>query len=85
MRSAVWLALLGFAAIALAGVPEQTPASAQTAIVYRWCMQPSAPRGPDCLYATIEQCRASASAVGFCYENPAFTASAQGRQDRSRR
>ena len=74
------LAVAGLVAFA-AMLPNAPPAVAET--IYPWCMQPSAPRGPDCAYTTIEQCRASASAVGFCYQNPAWTV-AQGRPDRRR-
>jgi Protein of unknown function (DUF3551) len=73
------LASLGVVALASA-IPQE--ASAQTATIYRYCMQPSAPWGPDCAYVTIEQCRAAASAVGFCYENPRFLAASQGRPRR---
>ena len=83
MRTAL-LALAAFAVIAFAATGSQ-PASAQIATTYRYCMQPSAPWGPDCAYVTIEQCRAAASAVGFCYENPRFTVENQGRPDRMRR
>ncbi|WP_374991474.1 DUF3551 domain-containing protein [Bradyrhizobium sp. LHD-71] len=70
--SLLLLAALGGAA--LAGGMLQQPAPAQAAApIYPWCMQPSGRWGPDCYYATIEQCRAAASAVGFCYQNPAFT------------
>jgi hypothetical protein len=70
--------------LALVCLPER-PAAAQTAITYRYCMQPSGQWGPDCYYMTIEQCRATASAVGFCYENPAWTVAAQARAQRPRR
>jgi hypothetical protein len=83
MRTTV-LSLTAFAVIAFAAAASH-PASAQIATTYRYCMQPSAPWGPDCAYMTIEQCRAAASAVGFCYENPTFAASSQGRPDRMRR
>jgi hypothetical protein len=48
-------------------------------------MQPSGQWGPDCGYSTIEQCRATALGVGFCYQNPAFTAATQGTPKRQRR
>jgi hypothetical protein len=76
------LAALGV--LTLAAGPPNT-ASAQIATTYRWCVQPGAPWGPDCAYVTIEQCRAAALGVGFCYQNPAFTGATQGRPDRSRR
>jgi hypothetical protein len=65
--------------------PAPQGASAQNAPIYPWCMQPSARWGPDCAYATLEQCRATASAVGFCYQNPAYTVATQGGRDRIRR
>ena len=74
--------LLAVAALAaLSAVAQPSPAAAQSP-VYRWCMQPSAQRGPDCYYSTIEQCRATAASVGFCYENPAWTVATQGRAPR---
>jgi hypothetical protein len=75
------LSLAAIAVIAFAASASQ-PVSAQIATTYRYCMQPSAPWGPDCAYVTIEQCRAAASAVGFCYENPMFTVMNQGRPRR---
>jgi hypothetical protein len=80
MRTAL-LSLAAFAVIAFAPAASQ-PASAQVSITYRYCMQPSAPWGPDCAYMTIEQCRATALGVGFCYENPRFTVENQGRPRR---
>jgi hypothetical protein len=72
-------------AIALASATLKNPAPALAAApIYQWCMQPSGRWGPDCYYATLEQCRATASAIGFCYENPAYTV-AQGKRDRMRR
>jgi len=78
------LSLAALAGLALGCLPQQA-ANAQTAITYRYCMQPSGQWGPDCHYMTIEQCRATASAVGFCYENPAYTVAAQARGQRPRR
>jgi len=78
------LSLAALGGLALVCLPER-PAAAQTAITYRYCMQPSGQWGPDCYYMTIEQCRATASAVGFCYENPAWTVAAQTRAQRPRR
>jgi hypothetical protein len=64
----------------------QRPAPALAAApIYPWCMQPSGRWGPDCYYATLEQCRAAASAVGFCYQNPAYTAAAQRKPHGVRR
>lgn len=82
MKSAL-LSLAALAAIAYLALAA-SPARA-AAPIYQWCMQPAAPRGPDCYYATIEQCRATASAIGFCYQNPAFTVATQGRPERARR
>jgi hypothetical protein len=79
------LPLLAIAGLVMVGATAQCPAPALAAPIYQWCMQPSAPWGPDCAYVTIEQCRASASAVGFCYQNPAYTVATQGRSDRMRR
>ncbi len=78
-------ASLTLAALAAIACPALAASPAQAAPIYQWCMQPSGPRGPDCYYATIEQCRATASAVGFCYENPAFTVAKQGKPERLRR
>lgn len=78
------LSLAALAGLTLACLSER-PAAAQTAITYRYCMQPSGQWGPDCHYMTIEQCRATASAVGFCYENPAYTVAAQAKAKRPRR
>ena len=77
--------LFAIAGLVLAGVTTQNPAPALAAPIYRWCMQPSAPWGPDCSYVTIEQCRAAASAVGFCHQNPAYTVATQGKPDRMQR
>jgi hypothetical protein len=71
------LSLLAIAGFVLVGATVQNPAPAAAAPIYPWCMQPSAPWGPDCYYATIEQCRAAASAVGFCHPNPAYTVATQ--------
>ena len=78
------LAALAVIALTSATLPKPTPAQAASPI-YPWCMQPSGPWGPDCYYATIEQCRAAASAVGFCHENPAYTVATQGKPQRKRR
>lgn len=81
-----WFALGVFATVAVIGASLQTLGPVRAAApIYPWCMQPSNPSGPDCYYATIEQCRAAASAVGFCYQNPAFTVGRQGKPERSRR
>jgi hypothetical protein len=80
------LSLLSLIAVAgLAACLAERQAAAQTAITYRYCMQPSGQWGPDCGSMTIEQCRATASAVGFCYENPVWTVAAQARTKRQRR
>jgi ABC-type sugar transport system substrate-binding protein len=77
MKTFTTAALLALGAAAL--LPS---AAAAQAPIYQWCVQPSGPRGPDCYYATLEQCRASASAVGFCYQNPAYTVATQGKPQR---
>lgn len=54
--------------------------------VYRYCMigTPNMPR--DCSFSTLEQCRMTASGgIGFCQENPAFTASARQPTPASKR
>lgn len=61
------------------------PEPAEAAPLYQWCMQPSGRWGPDCSYVTLEQCRATASAVGFCYQNPAYTVATQGKPQRAPR
>lgn len=82
MRSLLLLAAFGATALATL----QTPAPAQAAApIYQWCMQPSGRWGPDCYYTTLEQCRATAAAVGFCYQNPAYTGPTQGKPERTRR
>ena len=79
------LSLTVLAAVAFA-VATSPSASAQTATVYPWCVLQSGPCSNDCSYATIEQCRATASGgVGTCYQNPAFTVASQGRPVRMRR
>ena len=65
--------------------PAPQGASAQNAPIYPWCMQPSARWGPDCNYTTIEQCRATAAAVGFCYQNPSYTVAMQRKPQRTPR
>lgn len=80
--------LASFAALALsifAGTTLPAATSAQAEPIYQWCMQPSGRWGPDCAYTTLQQCRATAAAVGFCYENPAYTVATQGRPERPRR
>jgi hypothetical protein len=81
----IHLPFLAIAGLVIVGATVQHPAPAIAAPIYAWCMQASSPRGPDCYYATIEQCRAAASAVGFCHPNPAYTVATQGRPDRLRR
>jgi hypothetical protein len=78
------LAVAAIAALTCATMQGDAPAAAATPI-YPWCMQPNGLWGPDCYYATLEQCRAAASAVGFCYQNPAYSAATQGRPDRAPR
>jgi Protein of unknown function (DUF3551) len=82
MRSLILLPALG--AIALAGALQNPTPVHAAAPIYQWCMQPAAQRGPDCYYSTLEQCRATAFAVGFCYENPFYTVARQGKTERRR-
>jgi hypothetical protein len=71
-----------FGAIALLGATLQSPAPAGAgAPIYPWCMQPSARWGPDCYYSTIEQCRATAAGVGYCYQNPRYMVATQGKPE----
>lgn len=77
------LAVLG--TVAVGATLQVAPPAAAAAPIYPWCMQPVGTWGPDCSYTTIEQCRASAAAVGFCYQNPAYSVAIQGRPDRMRR
>lgn len=77
MRRKLLLAVVGAFALVWAGAP--IPASAQE---YPWCMQPAGRWGPDCAYSTIEQCRATAFGVGFCYQNPRVSGAAQDRPRR---
>ena len=66
------LSLTVLAAVAFA-VATSPSASAQTATVYPWCVLQSGPCSSDCSYATIEQCRATASGgVGFLLSEPGF-------------
>lgn len=76
------LALLAATTLMIAALPA-APAEAET--IYAWCMQPSGQWGPDCSFVTHAQCREAASAVGFCYQNPAYTVATQGRAQRLRR
>jgi Protein of unknown function (DUF3551) len=78
-----WPLLLAALAVLVVAAPDSAPA--QNAPIYQWCMQPSARWGPDCYYTTLEQCRATASAIGFCYQNPAYTVATQGKPERIRR
>jgi hypothetical protein len=79
-RTVLLLAMLG---VLVVSAPDG--ATAQNAPIYQWCMQPSGRWGPDCYYTTLEQCRATASAVGFCYQNPRYTVATQGKPERTRR
>src|SRR5262249_8676043 len=74
-----------FAATALATAMLSTVRAKAAGPDYRWCMQPQGQWGPDCSYVTHEQCAATALAVGFCYENPRWSAAAQSRPERMRR
>jgi len=79
------LPLLAIAGLVIVGATVQHPAGATAAPIYPWCMQASSPRGADCMYSNIEQCRAAASAVGFCHPNPAYTVATRGKPDPTRR
>jgi hypothetical protein len=56
---------------------------------YRYCMQASiSPDGPDvadCAFNTYEQCRAAASGLGYCLDNPAYTGTATQPKPRNAR
>lgn len=64
-------------------IAQFTPA--QAAPTYPWCVLQSGPCSSDCSYTTIDQCRAAASGVGTCFQNPAFTAASPARSTRLRR
>ena len=74
-----------FRALALVGATLSGPLAAAAAPVYPWCVLQSGPCNNDCSYVTIEQCRAAASGVGTCYQNPAFTVASQAKPERVRR
>ncbi len=47
-------------------------------MIFRYCMIGTPNMGRDCTFNSLQQCQATASAgVGFCQENPAYTASAR--------
>jgi hypothetical protein len=53
-------------------------APAHAEMVFRYCMIGTPNMGRDCTYNSLQQCQVAASAgVGFCQENPAYTASAR--------
>jgi hypothetical protein len=81
----IQLPLLALAGLVVVGATVRSPAPVAAEPIYPWCMQPSGPWGPDCMYSTIEQCRARAAAVGFCYENPAYTVAMRGKAQRPSR
>ena len=69
------------AALAAAALAWQSPAAAQSAPVYPFCLQQSdGPRdggggGTLCRYQTLAQCWASKTGPSdFCYPNPAYPA-----------
>lgn len=47
-----------------------TPASAET---YPVCLVGGDTDSPRCDYATLEQCRAAASGIGYCVTSPGYT------------
>lgn len=54
--------------------------------IYRYCMIGTPNMGRDCTHSTLQQCQVAASAgVGFCQENPAYTASARQIEPRPKR
>jgi len=80
----IHLAIAALVALAAAAAAQEIRPAAAQAPIYQWCMQPSAQRGPECYFSTLEQCRATASAVGFCHENPFYTVARQGKAERRR-
>lgn len=61
-------------AAALGGLPTISSARAEMP-PYPYCMIGTPNMGRDCTFSTLEQCRIAASAgVGFCQDNPAYTA-----------
>jgi len=48
------------------------PASAQT---YPFCLAGGGAESTRCDYATLEQCRAAASGIGYCITSPGYTSS----------
>ena len=70
------LQALLIAAIGCSGLFAVTPARAE--MIYRYCMIGTPNMGRDCTFSSLQQCQMTASAgVGFCQENPAYTASAR--------
>lgn len=55
-----------------------TASTAGAQKIFRYCMIGTPNMGMDCTFDTLEQCRVVASAgVGFCQQNPAYTAQAR--------
>jgi hypothetical protein len=58
------------------GYATMSPARAE--MVFRYCMTGTPNMGMDCIYNSLQQCQAAASGgIGFCHENPAYTAQAR--------
>jgi hypothetical protein len=63
------------AALAFVAVVEAQTSSAQSAIVYPWCLDHGSSEGyfTTCAFNTIDQCMQTGSGDGgFCYRNPAY-------------
>lgn len=79
--------LAGLASFALAGLVSfaGTPAQAQMAIEYPYCLMQGRHTGQSCTFTTLQQCQASVVAnSGFCDRNPRYVAPVRpGRGHRS--
>jgi hypothetical protein len=85
--SAMKTSLFSLSSVALVAMVATTfaisPARAQ--VEYPWCaMSCAAGGGPMCSYTTLEQCRASLLASGYCEPNPRANASPATFKRRSR-
>jgi len=73
-------ALLALCVIAAAAGGSLAISPARAEMVFRYCMTGTPNMGQDCIYNRWEECQAAASGgIGFCRENPAYTAQAQIR------
>jgi Protein of unknown function (DUF3551) len=64
------------AAFGGSGLMAIAPARAE--MVFRYCMIGTPNMGRDCTFTTLQQCQATAAGgIGFCQENPAYTAQAR--------